>query len=68
MILVLNNMNSFQQHLEDMKNFRQNHKSRPAEQINDMPRLFDVRLPQETGLIKALAMTAAESSSSPSGK
>lgn len=54
MILVWNNMNSFKRHLEDMKNFRQNHKSRPAEQFKDMPLLFNVKPPQETGLIKSI--------------
>ncbi len=52
MILVWNNMQSFKQHLEDMKTFRQTHQTRQTEQIKDMPILINVKPPQETGLIK----------------
>lgn len=52
MILVWNNMKSFNRHLEDMKTFRQTHKTRQTEQIKDMPILTNVKPPQETGLIK----------------
>jgi hypothetical protein len=45
-------MKSFKQHLEDMKTFRQTHKTRQTEQIMDMPLLINVNPPQETGLIK----------------
>ncbi len=54
MTLIWNNTNSFKQHAEDMKNFRQNHRSRPAEQFKDMPPLSSVRPPQETGLVKSI--------------
>jgi hypothetical protein len=54
MILVWNNMNSFKRHLDDMKTFRQTHKSRQIEQLKDMPELFNVKPPQETGIIKSV--------------
>ena len=54
MILVWNNMKSFQRHLEDMKTFRQTHKTQQTEQIKDMPILGIVNPPQETGLIKSI--------------
>lgn len=54
MILVWNNMKSFQRHLEEMKTFRQTHQTRQTEQIKNMPILVDVMPPQETGLIKSI--------------
>ena len=55
MMVIRNNKNSFKRHVEDMKYFRQNHKSRPAEQFEDMPQLLGVKLPQETGLIESIS-------------
>ena len=56
MILVWNNIQSFQQHLEDMRQFRQSHvQSAPKEELRmfkTMPIPFDVTLPQETGLVR----------------
>jgi hypothetical protein len=57
MFPVWHNMDSFKRHVEDMKNFRQSHNNRPTEVskiTNDMPELFDVKPPRETGLIKSL--------------
>ena len=54
MILVWNNMNSFKRHLDDMKSFRQTHKNRQTEQLMDMPLLFNIKPPQETGVINSI--------------
>jgi hypothetical protein len=57
MILVWNSIKSFQQHLEEMKQFRQSHNNVRAEEIKMlkvMPMPFDVTIPRETGLIKSL--------------
>jgi hypothetical protein len=57
MILVWNSIKSFQQHLEEMKQFRQSHNRVPVEEIKMlkvMPMPFDVTIPRETGLIKSL--------------
>jgi hypothetical protein len=54
MILTWNNKNSFKQHLDEMKTFRETHKNQQTEQLNDMPLLVAVKPPQETGLIKSL--------------
>ena len=37
-----------------MKTFRETHKNRPTEQFKDMPILFNVKPPQEIGLINSL--------------
>jgi hypothetical protein len=57
MILVWNNMNSFKRHLEDMRLFRQGHNNMPTEEVKifkDMPLLFNVKPPRETGIIRSL--------------
>ena len=58
MILVWNNIKSFQQHLEDMRLFRNAHfHNTPVvdlKMLNDMPIPFDITLPHETGLIKSV--------------
>jgi hypothetical protein len=54
MILTWNNINSFKQHVDDMKTFRETHKNPQTEQLKDMPLLVTVKPPQETGLIKSL--------------
>jgi hypothetical protein len=57
MILVWNNIKSFQQHLEDMRLFRNAHiHNTPVvdlKMLQDMPIPFDVTLPQETGIVKS---------------
>lgn len=54
MILVWNNVKTFKQHIEDMKNFREAHTNRQTEQIKDMPELYLVKPPRETGLVNSL--------------
>ncbi|MBN1160485.1 MAG: hypothetical protein JXA17_00840 [Dehalococcoidales bacterium] len=58
MILVWDNIKSFQQHLEDMRRFRQSHvPNAPAAELSmlkTMPMPFDVTLPQETGLVRKI--------------
>ncbi len=58
MILVWDNIKSFQQHLEDMRLFRHSHAlNTPVidlKMLKDMPMPFDVTLPHETGLIKSI--------------
>ena len=54
MIFVWNSVKSFQQHLEEMKEFRQLHNNAPIAElktIKAMPIPFGINLPQETGLI-----------------
>jgi len=57
MVLVWNDIKSFQRHLEDMKVFRQAHlDSAPMEGLKllkDMPIPFDIEPPRETGLVKS---------------
>lgn len=56
MILVWDNIKSFQQHVADMRLFRSSHTPKAPvvdlRMLNDMPVSFDVTLPHETGLIK----------------
>jgi hypothetical protein len=58
MILVWNNIKSFQQHLEDMRLFHNLHTQKSPvvdlKMLKDMPIPFDVKLPHETGLIKSV--------------
>ncbi len=58
MILVWDNIKSFQQHLEDMRLFRKSHFHKTPvvdlRMLKDMPIPFDIKLPQETGLIKSV--------------
>jgi hypothetical protein len=57
MILIWNDIKSFQRHLEDMKSFRQSHLDSPPEVelkiFKDMPLPWDVTPPRETGIIKS---------------
>ena len=56
MILVWDNIKTFQQHLEDMRQFRRSHvPNAPTVELRmlkTMPMPFDVTLPQETGLVR----------------
>jgi hypothetical protein len=58
MILVWDNIKSFQQHLEDMRQFRRAHlQNTPRAELSmlkTMPIPFDFTLPQETGLVKKI--------------
>lgn len=57
MILIWNNINSFRQHLEEMRLFRESHIDEPmetAKEFKNMPILHDVKPPHETGLVKSL--------------
>lgn len=54
MILAWNNISSYKQHQDDMKTFREIHKKKQTEQLRDMPALFKVRPPKESGLINNL--------------
>ncbi|OGN98499.1 MAG: hypothetical protein A2Y89_04265 [Chloroflexi bacterium RBG_13_51_18] len=57
MVLVWDNIKSFQQHLEDMRVFRDSHTdTAPAPDLRTfkaMPIPFDITLPCETGQIKS---------------
>jgi hypothetical protein len=56
MILVWDNIKSFQQHLEDMRQFRQSHVPNAAtiesRMLKTLPMPFDVTLPRETGVVQ----------------
>jgi hypothetical protein len=56
MILVWDNIKSFQQHLEDMRKFRQSHvinaPTAELRMLKTMPIPIDVTLPRETGLVR----------------
>lgn len=57
MILVWNNIESFRQHLEDMRQFRQSHNRELAaslKALKNLPVQYAVIPAQETGLIKSL--------------
>jgi hypothetical protein len=57
MILIWNNVNSFRRHLEEMRLFRESHYDEPIEaskMLKNLPVLFDVQPPHETGLINSL--------------
>ena len=58
MILVWDNIKSFQRHLEDMRSFHDSHThNTPVVDLKmpkDMPMPFDVTIPRETGLIKSV--------------
>lgn len=54
MILVWNDVDSFKQHLEDMKNFRQHHNNLPTEQSEDIALSLGVTPPQAADLIKSI--------------
>ncbi|OGO17633.1 MAG: hypothetical protein A2Z15_01495 [Chloroflexi bacterium RBG_16_50_11] len=58
MILVWDNVKSFQRHLEDMRSFRHfHHINSPAAELKmmkDMPVPFNITPPHETGLIKSI--------------
>jgi hypothetical protein len=58
MILVWNNIRSFQQHLEDMRLFRHAHSSNTPvidlKMLKDMPMTFDVVPPPETCLVRSI--------------
>jgi hypothetical protein len=54
MILVWNNTDTFKQHLEEMKTFRQAHNKRQAEQVKNMSILPNAKPPRETGLVKSI--------------
>jgi len=58
MILVWDNIRSFQQHLEDMRLFQHSHTPNPPvidlKMLKDMPMTFDVTPPRETGLIRSV--------------
>ena len=57
MVLVWNNIKSFQRHLEDMKSFRRTHLEAPPGEgltlLKDMPIPFDIIPPCGTGIIKS---------------
>ena len=57
MILVWNNVKSFQRHLEDMRLFRRSHHDIPPvaelKAFKDIPIPFDIEPPRETGLVKS---------------
>lgn len=58
MILVWDNIKSFQRHLEDMRLFHNLHAhNTPVADLKilkDMPMPFDIDLPRETGLVKSV--------------
>ncbi len=57
MILVSDNMNSFKQHHEEMRQFRESHHNVlmvSPKTLRDLPVIYGVRPPQETGLIRSL--------------
>ncbi|MGD0780706.1 MAG: hypothetical protein ABR954_08040 [Dehalococcoidales bacterium] len=63
MILVWNNINSFNRHLKDMRVFCQAHKNgqkwepkitEDVKTLKDMGLLFDVQPPHEKGLIRSI--------------
>ena len=57
MILIWNNINSFERHLEEMRLFRESHTNEPMETAKDfknMPILPDVKPPHENGIIKSI--------------
>lgn len=58
MILVWDNIRSFQQHLEDMRLFRHAHSHNSPvidlKMLKDMPMAFDITPPRETGLIRSV--------------
>ncbi len=52
MILVWNDAKSFQRHLEDMRKFRQSHRSLPGSELTllkGMPTPQDINFPRNTG-------------------
>jgi hypothetical protein len=57
MILMWDNIKSFERHLETMLEFRKSHHEIPAaniEALKDMPVPIDIRPPHETGLVKKI--------------
>jgi hypothetical protein len=61
MVLVWNDIKAFQQHLEDMKAFRQSHFDAPPpeglKQLKDIPIPFDSIPASGTGIIKSFTDT-----------
>jgi hypothetical protein len=57
MILIWNDVHSFERHLEDMRLFRRSHNDIPPvvelKFFKDMPIPFDIEPPRETGIIKS---------------
>jgi len=58
MILVWDNIKSFQKHLEDMRLFCNSHVHKTPivdlRMLKDMPIVVDIKPPQETGLIRSV--------------